>query len=121
MSQATDTTHAHGDAHGHGAHGHGAPGAHGADHEEHHEHVLPLKTYFAVFGALIFLTLITVGVSYLGLGPRALAVALIVAFIKAGLVVGYFMHLKFDVRFHSLVFFSSLIFLAIFFGFTFID
>jgi cytochrome c oxidase subunit 4 len=97
-------------AHGHGTHEH-----------EHHDHVLPIKTYFGVFGALIFLTAITVGVSYLNLGPRALLVALVVALVKAGLVVGYFMHLKFDVRFHSFVFFSSIIFLAIFFGFTFMD
>jgi caa(3)-type oxidase subunit IV len=66
-------------AHGHGTHEH-----------EHHDHVLPIKTYFGVFGALIFLTAITVGVSYLNLGPRALLVALVVALVKAGLVVGYF-------------------------------
>jgi len=108
------------DPHAHGQDAHGQD-AHGGDPNEHHEHVLPLKTYFKVFGALIFLTLATVGVSYLNLGPRALFVALVVAFIKASLVVGYFMHLRYDVRFHSLIFFSSLIFLAIFFGFTFLD
>ena len=104
-------------------HGHAPQGVagHEAAHGEHHEHVLPLKVYFGVFGALIFLTLATVAVSYMNLGPRALFVALIVATIKAALVVGYFMHLKFDVRFHSLIFFLSLLLLVIFFGFTFLD
>lgn len=89
---------------------------------EHEHHVLPLWLYFAVFGALIFLTLATVGVSFLGL-PSALSIvaALGVAIIKSGLVVGYFMHLKYDIRLNSLVFFSSIIFLVIFFGLTMAD
>ena len=53
-----------------------------------------VKTYFVIFGALMALTIITVGVSYVHL-PLALAVvvALIVATIKGSLVAMYFMHL----------------------------
>lgn len=94
---------------------------HGDSHEHHEGHVSPLKIYFGVFGALVFLTLVTVAVSYLNLGPRALIVAMAVAMVKAGLVIGYFMHLKYEARFYSLIFFGSLIFLAIFFVFTFLD
>jgi cytochrome c oxidase subunit 4 len=53
-----------------------------------------VKTYFVIFGALMALTMITVGVSYVHL-PIALAVvvALVVATIKGSLVAMYFMHL----------------------------
>jgi cytochrome c oxidase subunit 4 len=89
-------------------------------HESHH-HVMPIKTYLGIFGALMVLTVVTVLVSYADLGPLALPVALAVALVKAGLVVGYFMHLKFDTRFHTFVFLSSLVFVAIFFVITFFD
>lgn len=50
--------------------------------------------YFMVFGALAVLTAITVAVSYLHLPFReAVALALIIASIKAALVACYFMHL----------------------------
>ena len=53
-----------------------------------------VKTYFTIFGALMVLTVITVGVSYVHL-PLAMAVlvALVVASIKGSLVALYFMHL----------------------------
>ena len=53
-----------------------------------------VKTYFTIFGALMILTIITVGVSYVHL-PIAMAVlvALVVATIKGSLVAMYFMHL----------------------------
>lgn len=92
-----------------------------ASHEHHDDHVLPLKVYFGVFAALVFLTVVTVGVSYLDLGGPALIVAMVVACIKAALVVGYFMHLKFEGRFLSIIFFGSLIFVVLMFGFTFAD
>lgn len=53
-----------------------------------------LKQYYVVFVALACLTAVTVGVSYLKLNrPLAVAVALIIASIKAGLVASVFMHL----------------------------
>ena len=53
-----------------------------------------LSKYYVVFVALLCLTAITVGVSYLKLNrPLAITVALIIASIKAGLVAGVFMHL----------------------------
>ena len=63
--------------------------AHGEDIRSH------VKTYFMIFGALMVLTIVTVGVSYFHL-PVAMAVlvALIVATIKGSLVALFFMHLK---------------------------
>ena len=53
-----------------------------------------VKTYFMIFGALMVLTIITVGVSYVHLPvAAAVTVALIVATIKGSLVALYFMHL----------------------------
>jgi cytochrome c oxidase subunit 4 len=89
-------------------------------HESHH-HLMPIKTYMGVFGALMVLTVVTVLVSYADLGPAALPVAMAVALVKAGFVVGYFMHLKFDTRFHTFVFLSTILFVAIFFALTFFD
>ncbi len=91
------------------------------DKEHPHVHVMPLKIYFGVFGALIALTVLTVSVSYMGLGVFAIYAAMLVALVKGGLVVGYFMHLKFDTKFHQLIFFGSLFFMTVFFVFVFID
>lgn len=53
-----------------------------------------VKTCIAVFGTLMVLTLVTVAVSYVHLDtPSAVAVALIVATVKASLVALFFMHL----------------------------
>ena len=54
-----------------------------------------VKTYYMVFGALMVLTMITVGVSYLHLSiPMAITVALAVALIKGSLVALFFMHMS---------------------------
>ena len=54
-----------------------------------------VKIYMMVFGALAVLTAVTVAVSYLNLsiGP-AIALALLIATVKASLVALFFMHLK---------------------------
>lgn len=95
------------------------PEAESHGHTGHH--VLPHWIYLGVYGGLLVLTALTVGVSFANLGPLSLPVAMFVAIIKAGLVVGFFMHLRYDIRFHSLVFFGAFLFLAIFFVFTFLD
>jgi cytochrome c oxidase subunit 4 len=53
-----------------------------------------VRVYITVFVALMALTIITVGVSYLHLPlPIAVTVALLVATVKGSLVACYFMHL----------------------------
>jgi cytochrome c oxidase subunit 4 len=53
-----------------------------------------IRPYIMVFMALMVLTLITVGVSYLHLPTlEAIALALVIASVKASLVACYFMHL----------------------------
>jgi cytochrome c oxidase subunit 4 len=53
-----------------------------------------VKTCVAVFASLMVLTVVTVAISYVHLDtPSAIAVALIVATVKASLVALFFMHL----------------------------
>ena len=56
------------------------------------------RVYVAVWAALILLTGITVLVSYVYLGMINVAVALIIASVKASLVALFFMHLKHESR-----------------------
>lgn len=88
---------------------------------EVHEHVSPVSSYVKVFGALLVLTALTYGVSYMDLGNASLPVAMIVAFAKASLVCMYFMHLKYDDRYNVFVFISTILFVGIFFTFTIFD
>ena len=53
-----------------------------------------IRVYLMVFGALGVLTIVTVLASYLTLSTsEAIFLALIIASVKASLVLGYFMHL----------------------------
>jgi cytochrome c oxidase subunit 4 len=52
------------------------------------------RTYLAVFAALLALTALTTGVSFVDLGPLNAALALAIAGTKGWLVAVYFMHLR---------------------------
>ena len=72
-----------------------------------------LSRYYVVFVALLCLTGITVGVSYLRLNrPLAITVALIIATVKAGMVAAVFMHLISERK----VIYAVLILTALFFA-----
>jgi cytochrome c oxidase subunit 4 len=106
MSDSSST--AHGDGHHH------AP--------DHVPHVTPLPVYLKTFGTLVVLTIITVAVSRVHLGTAVnLAVALLIATVKATVVAAMFMHLAVDHKFHSVIFVSSVVFLGIFVAFTMFD
>jgi cytochrome c oxidase subunit IV len=59
------------------------------------EHVLPVKMYYGIWAALLVLTVVTAGVSFIDLGPFNTIVALVIASFKAVLVVLFFMHVKY--------------------------
>ena len=86
-----------------------------------HVHVHPASTYVKIFVALVFLTLVTVGLSRIHLGEWNFFIAVVVATIKASLVAMFFMHLKDDNRFNVLIFVGSLIFMGVFFVYTMND
>jgi len=68
------------------------------------------KTYLKIFGALFILTVIEVLISQAGL-PQVPMVVLLIAFalVKAGLVAVYFMHLKYDSKFLSVIAYAPLV------------
>jgi len=86
-----------------------------------HHHILPLKVYFGVAGALFVLTGITVWVAQYHFGEWNIIVALFIAFFKGSLVALYFMHLRYDNKLYGTILVLSLLFLGIFIGFTMID
>lgn len=57
-------------------------------------HVVPKRTYFLVFTALLVLTATTVGVTFVNLGRLNLIIALLIAVTKASLVVYIFMDVR---------------------------
>lgn len=93
----------------------------GSGDGEVHAHVAGYRTYIAVFFGLLFFTALTVGVSYIHLGRANLAVAVVIASLKAALVCVMFMHLKDDKRFNSLVLVAAITFIGIFFALTMDD
>ena len=97
---------------------HDAHSAHGKDHAPH---VLPLKTYILTWVALIVLTVLTVAASYFNFGTWNVVIALLVATTKATIVALLFMHLKYDLRFHAIIFSFSLVVLFVFIAFTMYD
>lgn len=89
--------------------------------DDGHHHVLHKPTLFKVFGALIVLTIITVGVAYVPLGPLAVPVAIAIAAAKASLVVLFFMALKYDNPVNGLTFTIGTIMVVVFIVFTMFD
>ena len=93
-------------------------------HDDEHglAHVMPIKVLLGVGGALLFLTAVTVWVTYVDLGRTGnLLVAMGIATVKAAMVCLYFMHLKWDRSFNSLIFFSSIIFVTLFISVVMMD
>ena len=84
-------------------------------------HAVPKRILLGVYALLLMFTVITVGVSTLNLGPFNIWVALMVAVIKGGLVVMYFMHLRWDSPFNGLILVAALFFVALFIGIAMLD
>ena len=55
---------------------------------------MPGRSYYWVYGTLLGLTLLTIGVAYVDLGPMNIVAALGIAIAKALLVMLFFMHLR---------------------------
>ncbi|GEM_PF-343201 len=98
--------------------------AHAHDHDDDyavHAHITSIRTYVLIFGALLFLTGLTVAAYNIRLGELNLTVAVLIAMVKSSLVGAYFMHLKYDQRFNVLFFVGSLIFVGVFMAYTLND
>jgi cytochrome c oxidase subunit 4 len=67
-----------------------------AGHEEHEHHIVTPKTYLIIFFALLVGTALTIGATFIDMGPWNPVVALAIAVTKATLVVLFFMHIKYS-------------------------
>jgi cytochrome c oxidase subunit 4 len=83
-------------------------------------HITSRGIYVAVFLALLVLTGLTVGVTYIDLGEANLFVALGIAVTKATLVVLFFMGLRWSSRLVHVTVMTAIVFLGLLFG-TFAD
>lgn len=86
-----------------------------------HAHISSVPFYVAVFLGLLLLTGLTVGQSYVDLGRFNIVLVVIIATMKASLVVTFFMHLRWDNKFYTLIFLSSIMFIGVFFAYTLND
>jgi cytochrome c oxidase subunit 4 len=84
-------------------------------------HVSPKGVYYAVFGALMVLTIVTVMVATINLGGLNFPVALGIAITKATLVILFFMHAKYSSRLTKLFVGTAFFFLAVLLGLSLTD
>jgi len=59
-------------------------------------HITPYRTYAWVLIGLLFLTFVTITVTWIDLSALTVLVAMLIASAKAYIVLAYFMHLKFE-------------------------
>jgi cytochrome c oxidase subunit 4 len=97
----------HDDAHGHG---------------NDLSHVAAARVLLATGGSLLVLTIVTVLATKVDFGANInLAIAMVIAVTKATLVILFFMHLRYDKLFHTVVFVSAILGASLFVGFTLMD
>ena len=93
------------------------------DHDHGLGHVASKKVLFGTWGTLMVLTVVTVLASkvHFGTAEINLVVAMMIAIIKATLVCLFFMHLKYDKLFHTVVFVSAILLATLFVTFALMD
>jgi cytochrome c oxidase subunit 4 len=87
----------------------------------HDNHIVSYKTHALILVALIIMTAISVAVTQIHLGPLTVVVALLLATIKASLVLTIFMHLRFDNKFYALMVIGVMVLIGIVIFITFLD
>ena len=84
-------------------------------------HIVPLRIYFLVFTALMVGTALTVMAARVDLGPMNIIVALVIAGVKAALVVLYFMHMRYSHRLNWIFAGAAVLWLFLLIGVTMAD
>jgi cytochrome c oxidase subunit 4 len=100
------------------SHSHSHNNAHSHDEQGH---VVPVSTFFKVLVALLVLTVITVLAAQVDLGKWNIAGALVIASIKASLVILVFMHGKYENKIIWTYILIPFVLLAIMIGGVFTD
>jgi len=89
-------------------------------HEEG-THVVPAKVLLGTGAALLALTVATVVTSRIDLGSFNIVLALAIAAAKASLVAAFFMHLRYERPFQTVVFVAAFFFAVALVGFVAFD
>ncbi len=79
--------------------------------EEHRQHILPVGIYVGIWAILMFMTGLTVFVSFIELHDWNIVLALVIATIKATLVVLFFMHLYYSSKLTKVTMIAAIFFL----------
>ena len=79
--------------------------------EEHRQHVIPIGVYVGIWAILMFLTGLTVFVSFIELHDWNIVLALVIATIKGTLVVLFFMHLFYSSKLTKVTVIAAIFFL----------
>lgn len=91
------------------------------DKSNQHDHIVPVSVYLMIFGALMVGTAATVGAAFVDLGRWNIVVALLIACVKASLVVLFFMHIYYSSKFTKTILVCGFCTLFIMFAFTGMD
>ena len=89
--------------------------------DSHEHHITPFPIYIKVFSALIVLTVITVVASLFDFGAMNTVIAMLIATVKAFVVVYWFMHMGHEGWLNRSVFIMAFFFLVVFFVLTAMD
>ena len=84
-------------------------------------HIVGTKTFMLVWIALLILTGLTITAAQLRMGEWSMVANIAIASTKAGLVLWFFMHLKYEKRIFKLLLFVPIITISIIIGLTFFD
>jgi cytochrome c oxidase subunit 4 len=79
--------------------------------EEHGQHVISIGVYVGIWATLMFLTGLTVFVSFIELHDWNIVLALVIATIKGTLVVLFFMHLYYSSKLTKVTVIAAIFFL----------
>ena len=84
-------------------------------------HAVSYKTHALVLVGLLIMTGLSVAITQIHLGPFTVLGALLLATIKATLVLIFFMHLKFDNRFFAIMVTAVIFLIGLVIFITFLD
>jgi cytochrome c oxidase subunit 4 len=91
------------------------------EHEDMKTQVVSYRAYILLWAALVALTGLTVYVAGIDLGKFGAAVNILIASLKAGLVVYIFMHLKYESTVLKLMLLMAVLTLTVIILLTFLD
>jgi len=84
-------------------------------------HIVGTRSFMLVWIALLMLTGLTIKAAQLRMGEWSMVANIAIASTKAGLVLWFFMHLKYEKRIFKLLLFVPIITISIIIGLTFFD